>query len=461
MRPYKRPAAAWAAGAEPSTKRHHSISDDTFDHFRSLVKAVLSLRSALRTVDGGVENTGETGIRDAYQTIAKSLKTIDEARQTIYNAVQPALQASETPSNAAENISVAIESRLQAVQPASEPSETPPNAVFGAMSDVPEPASETVEPAPDISWPLPKIFKAESGVQRPPSEDEFNQIFDVDPSWKLDGQPPNDDPTDEEAVNNIQSLKDKPWTNNKIRPHAICFKACIRNFGCLLTDIIGIEYFLFAPQPMVWSQPYYLALRPVLASDIWFGDRNDLAMTLQFSVITRTSDRRIWPLRNSTTDPFVKALVDEIRNDAKESRPMRDTNQLIDAASNTISPHARDKSAFRKLFLGIRKIHETEASIQPPDPMTDLRPLIERGYPCTQGDLETIHKALQAYSPEIHKTRANLPESYLPNGKPRDWMTKAFHREKAKRRWMETHFKSALKQPGPENSPAHEHQSGR
>ena len=157
------------------------------------------------------------------------------------------------------------------------------------------------------------------------------------------------------------------------------WKRTVQFYQCLPTDILGIEYHLttgkrngnahFAtiipyPDCPYWFNAYFhVAFSKLLFVDLWFGHPAALAMTLQFSVIIRTKEKKRWPLLNETDDAFMKTLVHVIEEDRPKAELLGDIvrapttmPEYCEAARDAHDGAARE-TRYSRFFREIKKQH--------------------------------------------------------------------------------------------------------
>ncbi|KAH6897367.1 hypothetical protein B0T10DRAFT_584091 [Thelonectria olida] len=99
--------------------------------------------------------------------------------------------------------------------------------------------------------------------------------------------------------------------------HLKLWRMCLRLFDCspfhILSPLRNLRYHatedtLNGSGSIVWSLPFSRLFSALLTHPIWHSSRNRLAMALQYAVICRTDDRRVWKMPPTSKCAALKRL---------------------------------------------------------------------------------------------------------------------------------------------------------
>lgn len=131
-----------------------------------------------------------------------------------------------------------------------------------------------------------------------------------------------------------------------LRPMA-AWKICLRKFRCSpLAIITPLRKLVYEQTPSnspfyplhvspVWGQTFWAQLSILLTHPVWMGDPAVLAMFLQFAVICRTDDRRVWETPTQIACPVLDRLRAAMRNSEDGSLPVPVRDMLRTAMQET------------------------------------------------------------------------------------------------------------------------------
>ncbi|KAL2670489.1 hypothetical protein Neosp_014277 [[Neocosmospora] mangrovei] len=178
------------------------------------------------------------------------------------------------------------------------------------------------------------------------------------------------------------------------------WKICIRLFRCspftLLSPRRGLCYqempgYATEPPQILWGQNFCKELCRVMTHPIWNGDVDVLAMALQYTVICRTDDRRVWDIPAGVTDGGVLGRLEAELDESQAPLPCSVHDMYMAARSGRAG---KDQSALSNLMARIGRITKNRRSTtgRHPDDVAEYRGLTVYGV--TKGDLSTIRLAI-------------------------------------------------------------------
>ncbi|KAH6991365.1 hypothetical protein BKA56DRAFT_652211 [Ilyonectria sp. MPI-CAGE-AT-0026] len=192
--------------------------------------------------------------------------------------------------------------------------------------------------------------------------------------------------------------------NMRHGPVMAVWKICLRMFRCsplaIITPLNALAYQPMTPTarraPMAelsgfWGQTFCANLARIMSHSVWEGDPMLFMMALQFAVICRTDDRRVWKMPDAATCEALTNLR-KAMDSAKEER--------LPLCIHKMHQDARDKAGDDKLRPGIHsnlmdhlaRLIEVEEGSHP----TEFQ-----GFPVyavNAQDLEMIQTAIDTYS---------------------------------------------------------------
>ncbi|KAH6991355.1 hypothetical protein BKA56DRAFT_667833 [Ilyonectria sp. MPI-CAGE-AT-0026] len=229
-----------------------------------------------------------------------------------------------------------------------------------------------------------------------------------------------------------------------LRPMA-AWKICLRKFRCSpLAIITPLRKLVYEQTPSnspfyplhvspVWGQTFWAQLSILLTHPVWMGDAAVLAMFLQFAVICRTDDRRVWETPTQIACPVFDRLRAALRNAEDGPLPVPVRDMLRTAMQETTeagylhTPYSR----LLRTLGGLIDAEEGEST----------SPTVSQGlevYAVQMRDLRKVVEAIDAVGPEgyvdhvpTQMTYENYMACRITNDIPRgrDQIVRLFRRE--------------------------------
>ncbi|KAF5005955.1 hypothetical protein FDECE_7623 [Fusarium decemcellulare] len=303
--------------------------------------------------------------------------------------------------------------------PAAAPTGPPPKRQRGRPTKTKRPGRP-----PLLERANPDAVAAVVGPDKPSFDDEWTE---EDESWLLRND----------------SQKILAFANiTKHDTHLLeAWRVCTQRFRCspfaLLSPLRGLIYKPAArpesgdPEPVLWDQEFCRQFSQVLAHPIWRRDVDVLTMVLQYAVICRTDDRRLWSM--PPTDPF--GPLDQLKTALESSKePLaRSIHEMHEAARTAAPP--KTFSALSDLMLALGKGGTASLPVEHDTTHQGLRV-----YAVTTQDLMAIRSAVHGLGDEgvpIFPTTEESLKHFHPDRKaagiPHDYLQlRSFHQ----RAWL-------------------------
>ncbi|KAF4467768.1 hypothetical protein FALBO_5363 [Fusarium albosuccineum] len=139
------------------------------------------------------------------------------------------------------------------------------------------------------------------------------------------------------------------------------WRVCTQRFRCspfaLLSPLRGLTYQTAVrpegsdAEPVLWDQEFCRQFSQVLAHPIWRRDVDVLTMVLQYAVICRTDDRRLWKM--PPTDSFGPLAQLKTALESSEEPLAKSIHEMHEAARTAAPP--KTFSPLSDLMLGLGK----------------------------------------------------------------------------------------------------------
>ncbi|KAF7538210.1 hypothetical protein G7Z17_g12687 [Cylindrodendrum hubeiense] len=179
------------------------------------------------------------------------------------------------------------------------------------------------------------------------------------------------------------------------------WKVCLRIFRCspmaIITPLRRLVHHPTlsnapdAPVSPLWGQQFCVKLSILLAHRIWKGKPAFLAMLLQFAVICRTDDRRVWEIPSTVTCPVLKRLRAAMRKEG--SGPLSvSVRKMLKVAEDAATRDGLSGSGYSTLMSALGKLMEEDGG-GPPGPTKSQGLEV---YAVTLHDLVKIEEAFSA-----------------------------------------------------------------
>lgn len=249
-------------------------------------------------------------------------------------------------------------------------------------------AKDTAELAPQLQKEWPAVTKAMLDKMLDPA---LNDLWDQDDEACLSADWEQDEMREE--------LLGLPKTS--IGELLVVWRTVVQYFKCLPTDMINMEHHLAYKALRnkkgeaggfdypAWSSSFCKPLSRILLHPLWdLGQKGPLIMTLQFAVIVRTDDRRMWDFKNPTSSLFIERLVNEVK--ANQQQPEKQAvSALVQGVRQQLIDEGRALCEWAKLFARLVEL------VKEPGPTIWTGSFEEKPLFITTKDLETVETALE------------------------------------------------------------------
>ncbi|KAG5821595.1 hypothetical protein H9Q74_000050 [Fusarium xylarioides] len=193
------------------------------------------------------------------------------------------------------------------------------------------------------------------------------------------------------------------------------WKICLRILKVTPVRLISflelLEYHPDRAHLDVFSKQFCTALASLILHPAMKAKKQRIVICLQYAVLCRIDDRRIWPLSSSTSKCPVIAAMIEVMKQAKDRKSVRTIHDVLISCFLACEERGEKPSETANL---LQQIGKTVRSSMPGPEVGDAM-LVYRGrrvYPVSLHDLQNVIKTLDETEWEEESWRCTAQESY-------------------------------------------------